>query len=199
MLQYRRNRCLVALGVAFLVSVEPARAQEIDANLVGRVVDDGGVLPGVTVTATSPALQVPQVTTVTNTSGDYRLSPLPIGTYEVTYELPGFSTARRDGIRLTVGFTARVDVQLRVGGVQETITVSGAAPVVDVTATSSTNTFTREALELIPTSRSDVISLLAQTPGVRGNVDIGEVNLPRRRNSVSSVSSASTTTRSRAC
>ena len=93
MLQYRRNRCLGALGVAFLVSVEPARAQEIDANLVGRVVDDGGVLPGVTVTATSPALQVPQVTTVTNTSGDYRLSPLPIGTYEVTYELPGFSTA----------------------------------------------------------------------------------------------------------
>lgn len=177
MLQYARNRwghCLVALGLAALVGVGTAEAQEIDANIVGRVVDDGGgVLPGATVTAKSPALLVPEVTAVTSTSGDYRLSPLPIGTYEVTYELPGFSTARRDGIRLTVGFTARVDVQLKVGGLQETITVSGAAPVVDVTSTSSTNTFTREALELIPTSRSGVISLLAQTPGVRGNVDIG--------------------------
>jgi hypothetical protein len=119
MLQCMRNRwgqCLVALGLAMVVSVATAAAQEIDANIAGRVVDDGGgVLPGVTVTATSPALQVPSVSTVTNASGDYRLSPLPIGTYDVTYELPGFTSARR-------GFGSPSDsplvAQLRVGGVR---------------------------------------------------------------------------------
>ena len=91
----------------------------------------------------------------------------------MSYSLTGFSTVRREGIRLTVGFTARVDVALKVGSLEETITVSGEAPVVDVSSTSSTTTFTREVLEGTPTGRSGVVTLLAQTPGVRGNLDIG--------------------------
>ena len=96
------------------------------------------ILPGVTVSATSPALQVPQVTAVTDARGEYRLTPLPIGTYAVTYELSGFVSNRREEIRLTVGFTARVDVVLGVGTVQETVTVSGSAPLVDVASTTTT-------------------------------------------------------------
>ena len=76
-------------------------------GIIGQVTDGtGAVLPGVTVTATSPALQVPSVVTVTDAQGDYRLTPLPIGTYTVTYELAGFQNLRREGVRLTVGFVA---------------------------------------------------------------------------------------------
>ena len=113
-----------------------ARAQE--ASIIGQVTDaSGAVLPGVTVTATSPALLVQQVTDVTNERGEYRLTPLPIGTYDVDYMLPGFVTVRRQALRLTAGFTAKVDVSLAIGGVAETLTVSGAAPIVDVKATAA--------------------------------------------------------------
>ena len=87
-----------------------------DASLIGQVTDESAaVLPGVTVTAISPALQVESVTAVTNGNGEYRLTPLPIGLYTVEYTLSGFRTLRREGIRLTVGFTARLDVELSVG------------------------------------------------------------------------------------
>src|SRR5437773_210099 len=87
-----------------------AAGQGQEATIIGQVTDESGaVLPGVTVTATSPALQVSQVTDVTNERGEYRLTQLPIGTYAVQYELQGFGALRREDIRLTVGFTARVD------------------------------------------------------------------------------------------
>ncbi|MBI1875606.1 MAG: TonB-dependent receptor [Acidobacteria bacterium] len=144
------------------------------AGIIGQVTDESGaVLPGVTATATSPALQLPQVIAVTNERGEYRLSPLPIGTYAVEYALPGFQTMRREGLRLTVGFTARVDIVLKVGDLAESITVSGAAPTVDVTATSSTTQLTREALELIPTNRNGFQALMNQAPGTRTQVDTG--------------------------
>ena len=82
-----------------------------EAAILGQVTDDtGGVLPGVTVMATSPALQVPQVVAVTNERGEYRLSPLPIGTYVVEYTLEGFQPVRQEQLRLTIGFQAQMDV-----------------------------------------------------------------------------------------
>jgi hypothetical protein len=110
---------------------------QVAASIVGRVTDESGaVLPGVTVTATSPALQIPHVIDVTAAQGDYRLTPLPIGTYEVVYTLTGFQTVRRESVRLTAGFVARVDVVLKVGAIEESITVS-ASPTVDVQSTGS--------------------------------------------------------------
>src|SRR5262245_2076446 len=95
-----------------------ASQAQTTASIIGQVTDEiGAVLPGVTVTATSPALQVPQVVAVTDAQGDYRLSPLPIGTYEVTYALVGFQTVRRDSLRLTGGFVAKVDVPLKIGAI----------------------------------------------------------------------------------
>ena len=151
--------------------------QAQEASIIGQVTDaSGAVLPGVTVMATSPALQVPQVTDVTNERGEYRLTPLPIGTYAVQYELQGFGALRRQDIRLTAGFTARVDVALNVGALAESITVSGAAPVVDVASTSGRTQLTRETLDLIPSGRTGLQSALVQAPGVRTNLDFGQVS-----------------------
>src|SRR2546423_9313574 len=118
--RFHRPALIFALGLLVLIPLEgTASAQE--ASVIGQVTDaSGAVLPGVTVTATSPALQLPQVTDVTNERGEYRLTPLPIGTYEVEYTLPGFVTVRRRALRLTAGFTAKVDVELAGRGVAGT-------------------------------------------------------------------------------
>ena len=174
--EFSRSRTIGGLAALFmLVLADAAIAQQASA-IVGQVRDEsGGVLPGVTVTATSPSLQVKEVTDVTNGQGEYRMTPLPIGTYAVSYSLDGFSTIRREGIRLDLGAQAKLDIVLKVGALQESITVSGASPVVDVTATSSSTQFTRETLELTPTSRNGAISLMVQAPGVRapGRLDVG--------------------------
>jgi len=159
----------------------PAMAGQGAANpagITGVVTDNtGAVLPGVTVTATSPALQVPSVTSVSDARGDYRLSPLPIGLYTVLFELPGFQSVRREGVRLTVGFTARVDLEMNVGGVAETITVSGASPLVDTTSTATSTELTREQLEVLPTSRDGFHAFMNQVAGVRTNLDVGSSGL----------------------
>ena len=149
-------------------------AGQQDASIIGQVTDEGGlVLPGVAVTATSTALQLRNVSTVTDERGEYRLTTLPIGTYEVTYSLDGFQTLKREEVRLTVGFTAKLDAILRIGALSEAITVTGSSPVVDVTSTNTQTHLTRETIELIPTGRNGIIGLMAQAPGVRPNIDVG--------------------------
>jgi hypothetical protein len=174
----RRTQKLSAVGILFggffLFHVQTATAQQ--AGIVGQIRDEsGGVLPGVTVSASSPALQVKEVSDVSNAQGEYRLTPLPIGEYTVLYSLSGFQTIRQESIRLDLGAQVKLDVTLKVGALEETVTVSGAAPVVDVTATSASTQFTRETLELTPTSRNGAISLMVQAPGVRapGRLDVG--------------------------
>jgi len=148
------------------------------AGIIGVVTDNtGAVLPGVTITATSPALQVPSVTTVSDERGEYRLTPLSIGLYTVLFELPGFQSVRREGVRLTVGFVARIDTEMNVGGVAETITVSGASPLVDTTSTATSTELTSEQLEVLPTSRDGIKAFLHQVPGVRTNLEIGASGL----------------------
>ncbi len=168
-------RAIVCVAAIYLSVVAPAFGQtNTQANIFGVVTDEsGGVLPGVAITATSPSLLVGQVTALTDVAGEYRLSGLPLGTYEVTYTLDGFQSIKRANVRLTAGFTARIDVPLKLGSLNETITVSGASPVVDVTSSTPKTALTRETLELIPTSRNGVQALLAQAPGTRTNVDVG--------------------------
>ncbi len=152
----------------------PAAGQATQATISGIVTDtSNAVLPGVTVIATGPALQVPQVETVTNERGEYRLSPLPTGVYTVTFELNGFQTVKRDGVRLAVGFTATIDQSLGLGTVQETVTVSGQSPLVDVTNPSTSVDLSSEGLELLPTTRDGLKAFMAQVPGMRTNLDVG--------------------------
>src|SRR5262245_22576372 len=97
--------------------------------IAGTVRDaTGAVLPGVTGEAASPALIEKVRSVVTDTEGLYRVVDLRPGVYTVTFSLPGFATVRREGLELTTGFTATVNAELKVGDVQETITVSGASP-----------------------------------------------------------------------
>ena len=172
---------LVSSFVSLFLMAAPAWAGQGAGNpagIMGIVTDNSGaVLPGVTVTATGPALQVPSVTSVSDDRGEYRLSPLPIGVYNVLFELPGFQSIRREGVRLTVGFTARVDTELALGGVAETITVSGASPLVDTTSTATSTELTREQLEVLPTSRDGFHAFMNQAPGVRTNLDVGSSGL----------------------
>jgi hypothetical protein len=142
-------------------------------TIQGRVADaQGAVLPGVTVTATSPALIQPQ-TTVTSETGNYRFPAVPPGTYELTFELAGFNTLKRSGIQITLGFTAAVNVELALATLQETVTVSGASPVIDTSTTRVQQNFKMEQLQSIPNGR-DMWALLAVTPSVQmGRIDVG--------------------------
>src|SRR5262245_16904230 len=163
----RYSLVLVGTFVWMLALCGVASAQQ-QASIFGQIKDEsGGVLPGVTVTAKSPALQVPEVTAVTDERGEYRLAPLPIGVYELEYTLQGFQAIKREGIQLTLGFQARVDETLKVGSLQESVTVSGASPVVDVSSSASTTKLNRETLEILPTGRSGINDILSQAPGTR--------------------------------
>ena len=142
-------------------------------RITGVVSDESGaVLPGVTVTATGPALMTPQ-TVVTNAEGDYRFPSLPIGEYKLTYELAGFATQTREGIRITIGFTGTINIKLGVQSLEETVTVSGESPVIDTTATRVQTNYDQAQLSSLPNAR-DMWSLLSTTPSVTlGRVDVG--------------------------
>src|SRR5882762_6765995 len=117
--------CL-ALVVLLLLPI-PLFAQ---ASVTGTVRDaSGGVLPGVTVEGSSPALIEKTRTAVTDDSGQYRIVDLRPGTYSLTFTLPGFTTIKRDGVALTGSQTLTIPADMRVGGLAETITVTGESPV----------------------------------------------------------------------
>jgi hypothetical protein len=144
------------------------------ASIIGQVKDDSGaILPGVTVTATSPALQVPEITAVTDGQGEYRLTPLPVGVYTVSWSLSGFQSVRQDAVRLTVGFVAKIDQVMKVGGITETISVTASSPLVDVTSTATRTELTPEAVELVPTNKAGLKAFFTQVPGVRSNIEVG--------------------------
>jgi hypothetical protein len=136
------------------------------ASLTGTVRDgSGGVLPGVTVEASSPALIEKTRSAVTDGSGQYRIVDLRPGTYTLTFTLPGFITVKRDGIELTGSQTLTIPVDMRVGGIEETITVTGESPVVDVQSSRREIVLDNSTIESIPATRA-AGALLNATPGV---------------------------------
>ena len=136
------------------------------ASVAGSARDtSGAALPGVTVEVSSPALIEKVRTTVTDERGLFRVVGLPPGTYSVTFALPGFQQFKRDGVELTGAFVAQIDANLSVGGVTETITVSGASPIVDVQSIRRQTTITNEVLTAIPTARSWAATALL-IPGI---------------------------------
>ena len=136
------------------------------SGIAGAVRDTtGAVMPGVTVEAFSPALIDKVRTVVTDEQGLYKIVDLRPGTYTVTFTLTGFSTVKRDGLELTTGVTATVNADLRVGGLAETITVSGQSPMVDVQNVVQQRVITTAVLESLPNAKS-IQSLAALIPGL---------------------------------
>ena len=151
-----RRVVTVALPVALIGLLAPgfARAQE-RASIVGIVQDtSGAVMPGVTVEAASDALIEKVRSGVTDASGRYAIIDLRPGVYIVTFSLPGFKSVRREGIELSGSFAAQVNASLAVGALEETITVTGASPVVDTQSTQNQTVLAREILNVLPAART---------------------------------------------
>jgi Carboxypeptidase regulatory-like domain len=161
-------RRLRAVALAALV-LAPASAWA-QAAIAGVARDaSGAALPGVNVEVASPVLIEKTRTAVTDGTGQYRIESLQPGTYSVTFTLSGFSTLKRDGVELTGVGVVKIDADLRVGGVAETITVTGASPIVDVVSTTRALTLDNETMRNMPAVRS-YSYVLTTVPGLQPNI-----------------------------
>ncbi len=171
-MQQRLARIVLLLVLVCVLTPALTFAQ---AQIVGQVKDEsGGVLPGVTVEAASPAIIEKVRTATTDDQGRFRIEALRPGAYKVTFSLTGFSTVVREGIDLPSAVVVTVNADLKVGALEETVTVSGQAPQVDVTQASRTQVITRDVIDTLPVSRN-VMSIGVLSPGVRqsSTPDIG--------------------------
>ena len=168
------RRIIVAAGSLLVLIPTNASAQTAGSGIAGTVRDaSGGVLPGVTVEAASPALIEKARTVFTDADGLYNIVDLRPGDYVVTFTLAGFNTIRREGIRLTAGFTATVNADLPLGALEETITVTGASPLVDTRNVRQQSVITSELLETLPSAGKGIGSLIRLIPGMTGGSDSG--------------------------
>jgi len=144
-------RCVVLLTLVLTPTIASAQTSAIS----GTVKDaSGGVLPGVTVEVSSPALIEKTRSTVTSGEGTYSILALRPGVYTVKFELPGFSTVIREGVELTSDFTATINVDLKVGTLEETLTVTGESPIVDTSNITQRVVMTQEVRDALPTGRN---------------------------------------------
>jgi hypothetical protein len=153
-MKFQRITGFVVAG-CFLILPSAALAQGSGTAAIAGVVKDtsGAVMPGVTVEAASPALIEKVRTVVSDEAGQYKILNLVPGTYSVTFTLGGFSTVKREGLELNSSFTATVNADLKVGTLEETVTVSGLAPVVDTQNVRQQTTIARDTLDSIPTTK----------------------------------------------
>ena len=155
------KRILLLTAVLFVPSTVFAQG-----SITGTVKDpSGAVLPGVTVEAASDVLIEKSRSSITDSAGLYRIVDLRPGTYTLTFTLPGFSTVKREGIELTGSATLTIPVELKVGALEETVTVTGDSPVVDVQNTRRETVIGADAISALPATRA-YGSLLNAMPGV---------------------------------
>ena len=156
----KRNTRLGTLVVAALLSAGLAAAQVQTGSILVKVIDEqGAVVPGVTVTISSPALVTGQMVATTDAGGVYRFPSLAPGTYSVKLDLTGFQSMLRPNIVVSVGGTTPVDLTLTVAKMAETVTVSGEAPVIDTTSANVSVTLNQQLLQSTPGGR-DIWSLV---------------------------------------
>jgi carboxypeptidase family protein len=167
------HRRVTVIVVSGLLWAAVAGAQQT-SGITGVVKDtSGAVLPGATVEASGTTLIEKTRTVTTDHEGRYNIVDLPPGTYTVTFVLVGFGTFKRDGIALLSGFTATVDAQMSVGALEESVTVTGAAPLVDTQNVRKQIVATHDLLDTLPTSSKHINTLVTLTPGFTGVTDVG--------------------------
>jgi hypothetical protein len=150
-----RFRWMTGSVIRFTMLVLLAAPAAAQSTIAGVVKDaTGGVLPGVTVEASSPALIERVRSVIADSGGRYAIVDLRPGVYTVTFMLPGFATVKREGVEVAAGVSVPINVDLRVGALEESVTVSGETPVVDVQTIAKTQVLPREVLDAIPTGRS---------------------------------------------
>ena len=150
-----RKLALQMLAGSALSLFLPLAAFAQTSGISGDVKDtSGAVLPGVTVEVSSPALIERTRSATTDGAGRFSITNLRTGTYSVTFTLPGFNTVKRDGIELTSDFTATISTEMKVGAIEETITVAAESPLVDVQSITARTVMTRDVMDTIPTGRN---------------------------------------------
>ena len=161
---------LLLMGMAVLGYSQTS----VTGNLEGKVLDaTGAVLPGVTVTISSPSMIQPQLVSITTERGRYRFPAIPPGLYTVKFELSGFTTVVREEIKVSLGVTTTLTVTLELAPLEEVITVTGESPLVDIKSTKVGNVFDKNLMDYIPGARH-IWELMNQTPGLRPDrLDIG--------------------------
>ncbi|MEQ1911629.1 MAG: TonB-dependent receptor, partial [Vicinamibacterales bacterium] len=163
--------CGLVTLVVLLLAPATARAQSAIAGLVRDT--SSAVLPGVTVEASSDVLIEKSRTVVTDGDGRYTIADLRPGTYTLVFSISGFATFRREGVELPANFTSTINAEMKVGALEESVTVTGASPIVDVSNTQRTQVLTRDLLDSLPSARN-YSSLAALMPGVKlSNTDVG--------------------------
>lgn len=177
-----------ALGCALALLAAPAAAQDTRQNgtIQGTITDaSSAALPGVTVEVSGPSLQIAR-STVSDSEGKYAVPNLPPGTFRISFSLTGFQSEIRDGFALSLGFSARLDVAMKIGSIEESIIVSGQSPVIDLSTTVSSSTLTRNTLDSVPTTRS-IYQAIYMAPGVRpsNTPDVGGSQLGNQQAVVS--------------
>src|SRR5262244_3876785 len=168
------RRLQVGLAALALLVLVPAVAFA-QASITGVVKDaSGAVLPCVTVEAASPALIEKTRSAITDGTGTYRIVDLRPGSYSVTFTLTGFSTVKRDGVELTGSFNATINADLKVGALEETITVTGETPIVDTQSVRRQVTVSNDVISNMPAARSyaGVMMLIPATTQAGANLDI---------------------------
>src|SRR5256712_7045808 len=164
-----------SLSIALALVVLLPAAARAQSSIAGSVKDTtGAVLPGVTVEASSPVLIEKTRAVVTDEQGNYKIVDLRPGTYALTFTLAGFATVRREGLELPSNFTMTINGDLKVGSLEETLTVTGSSPVVDVQTAVKAQVLSREVLDSVPTGRTIqglgqlVTGITLSTPDVGG-------------------------------
>jgi len=169
------NRLCAVLVLLLVVAVAaPAAAQRTTGEIFGKVVDESGnILPGVTVTLRGAGV-AGAPTAVTSETGTYRFPVLPPGTYSLEYTLPGFATLRREAIPVDVGATVELDASMKIGAIEEAVTVTGESPVVNLSSSQVSTAYNHEWVMNAPVRRFSYFDLINSAPGVSATSNVGQ-------------------------
>jgi outer membrane receptor protein involved in Fe transport len=181
------SACVLACLVIWAATAATARAQSATGSIEGTIVDQtGALMPGVTVTVVQPATGITR-TAVTDENGVFRLPLLPVGIYDVTTELAGFTARKIPELSLTVGQTVTLKIQMAVSTLTETVNVSGGTPVIESTRSQVSSTISEATVQNLPVNGRNFIDFALLTPGVTRDVRTGDISFAGQRGTLNSL------------